>query len=88
MDRKLFLAKCQKCAMLQGGIQGTKIDVPEELQVLYNGCRYYPHSYELRYNEKGRAVHVAVIHDILANCIVRCSLESVEDLGGDKDEKP
>lgn len=82
MDRKVFLWKCQKCAILPGGVQGTRKDVPDELQVFYNGSRYYPSSYELRYNEKGRAVHVAVLHDIKANCIVRCPLENVEDVEG------
>lgn len=82
MDRKIFLGKCQKCAMLQSGVQGTRKGVPDELQVSYSGARYYPSGYELRYNKKGRAVHVAILHDLKANCIVRCPLENVEDVEG------
>ena len=56
--------------------------MPDELQVSYSGARYYPSGYELRYNKKGRAVHVAILHDLKANCIVRCPLENVEDVEG------
>ena len=66
MERKEFLLICQKNA-----ISG------EEL-VTYDGVKYHPISYAIRFDKLGRAKHTAVLHSVKADSVLNVKLEDVE----------
>lgn len=66
MERKEFLLMCQKNA-----ISG------EEL-VTYDGVKYRPISYTIRFDKLGKAKHTAVLHSVKADSVLNVSLEDVE----------
>lgn len=77
MDRTVFLQMCQKVSVLKNGICGIKENVPNELTVVYNGIKYYPVAYELSFDDKGNAMHTAILHDLKANSIMNVDLGKV-----------
>lgn len=76
MDRTEFLKMCQKVSMLKSGICGIKENVPDDLKVIYNGIAYYPVAYQLSF-DKGQTKHIALLHDLKANCVIYAELEKV-----------
>ena len=76
MDRTEFLQMCQRVSILENGICGIKKDVPDELKVVDNGILYYPVAYELGF-EKGKPVHLAILHDLKTNSKTYVYLERV-----------
>ena len=77
MDRKKFLQICQKVSILKDGVSGIKINVPDDLKVIYNDIIYYPVAYELSF-EEGNAIHKAILHDLKTNCIRYANLDRVD----------
>ena len=77
MDRTEFLQMCQKASMLKDGILGLKENVSDDLKIIHNGLLYYPVAYELSF-DKGKTIHIAVLHDLNANSIIKCELGKVE----------
>ena len=77
MDRKLYIALCQKVSVLKNGICGIKEDVPNELMVVWSGIKYYPVAYELSFDDKGNVRHTAILHDLKANSIINADLGKV-----------
>ncbi len=79
MDRTNYLNLCKECAMMcDEGLYRMKVDVPERLQVEYNGVKYYPVGYELSFNKDGSVRHVAIIHDLKANSVCHVALKDVK----------
>ena len=76
IDRTEFLNMCQKASTLDSGVCGIKKDVPDELKVVSNGTVYYPVAYELGF-EKGKPVHLAILHDLKTNSKTCVYLERV-----------
>lgn len=66
MERKEFLLICQKNA-----ISGDEL-------VTYDGVKYRPISYAIRFDKLGKAKHTAVLHSVRADSILNVSLEDVE----------
>ena len=52
MERKEYLELCQRCAVLQDGLLGTKINIPDELKVVYKGIQYRPKAYLLTFTQE------------------------------------
>ena len=77
MQRTEYLELCQKVSVLKNGICGIKENVPNELEVIYNGIAYYPVSYELSFDDKGNVRHTAILHDLKANSITNADLGRV-----------
>ncbi len=69
MDRTEFLNLCKKASILLPNI-------PADCLVEYDGITYYPQAYELSF-DKGETRHVAVLHDLKANSVMRCCLDAV-----------
>ena len=85
MERKRYLELCQKCAVLDEGVLGIKKNVPEELQVEYDGIVWYPEKYVLSFEKKtGNVVHTAVLHSLSANSTVEAELEKVKEVKKDE----
>ena len=49
----------------------------EEL-VTYDGVKYHPISYAIRFDKLGKAKHTAVLHSVKADSILNVKLEDVE----------
>lgn len=64
--------------MLPKGIYHIRQNVPNSRKVFFDGTPYYPQGYLLEFDERGGAVHTAILHDIKANAVVRCPLKKVE----------
>ena len=77
MDRTEYLQLCQKVSMLKSGICGIKQNVPPELLVKHNEIVYYPHAYELSF-DNGKTQHKAILHSLNVNSVVYCDLKKVE----------
>ena len=69
MDRTEYLNLCKKTSILLPNI-------PDDCLVEYDGTTYYPQAYELSF-DKGETRHVAVLHDLKANSVMRCPLNMV-----------
>ena len=79
MERTVYLEKCQKCAILKKQAGGTINNIPLDLIVVYDGHRYYPYKYELSFDNKGNAIHTAILHSLFANSIQYAELERVKE---------
>ena len=66
--------------MLKEGLCGIKKDVPNELIVYYKDIPYYPVSYELSFDKNGYTRHIAILHDLHANSIIKCELSKVKGI--------
>ena len=70
MDRTEFLNLCKKVSILLPHI-------PDDCKVEYDGTTYYPQAYELSF-DKGETKHIAILHDLKANSVMRCMLDAVK----------
>ncbi|MFI3206723.1 MAG: hypothetical protein R3Y33_05705 [Clostridia bacterium] len=77
MDRTQFLYLAQKVSTLKDGVQGIKINIPKNMQVIYNKIFYYPLGYEMKF-KNGDVLHNAILHDLKANSVIHCPLENVK----------
>ena len=77
MDRKLYLELMRKCAMLDRGIFGICVYVPDDLRVVWKGIEYYPEAYTLEYRQDGTVAHTCRLHDLTANAVVGAPLNEV-----------
>ena len=74
MERKRYLELCQKNAVFG-----------DWKPVIYGGRFYYPKKYELGFNEKGEAIHGAILKNN-NNCgTIYCNLELVEEVKNESD---
>lgn len=71
MDRNEYLKLCQKCSVYS--IKG----IPSDLLVEYNGIKYYPKAYEMRF-DNGAVKNTAILGDLKTNSIVYANMERVE----------
>lgn len=78
IERADYLHLCQKCAMLNVGINNIALDVPGDLRVVYNGIEYYPLAYAIYFNADSTPRHIAILHDLQANAVVDANLQDVE----------
>lgn len=80
MDRTKYLNMCRECAMIKSrGLYGIRQNVPDRLLVSWQNREYYPHSYELAFNDDGTVNHIAVLHDLTANSISHVPLMDVRE---------
>lgn len=79
MERNKYLTLCKECAiMCNEGLYKMKVNVPSNLQVEFNGNKYYPQGYELSFASDGTVIHTAIIHDLIANSICHVPLRDVK----------
>lgn len=67
MERKEYLQRCQRYAVNQSGV------------VVFKDIKYYPVAYELSFNDKGEAVHRAILKDIKTNSLIYCRLDDIKE---------
>ena len=69
MDRIEYLKLCQRYAMTKGK--------PPDLLVEYNGMKYFPKEYSMKFDHLGNPLNIAVLEDINLNSILCVELERV-----------
>lgn len=77
MDKTEYLEMCQKVAVLPKREYGIKI-VPLDLCVKYEGITFYPVGYKLSFDESGKPLHTAILHDMKVNSFLECELSKIE----------
>lgn len=66
MERAEFLKRCQEYSVSQNKF------------VYYDKTKYIPYGYQLRFLN-GKAVHTAIVKDVVANSYIYCELERVQE---------
>ena len=77
MDRTEFFEMCQKVSVLPKREYGIK-SAPPDLCVKYEGVTFYPIGYKLTFDERGKPLHTAILHDLNANSSLECELSKIE----------
>lgn len=75
IDRKTYLEMCQAASVIIGA-KGVR-ELPDSLIVVYNNHEYYPLSYSLSFDNNGKPIHMAVLHDLRANSVDGCNLHEL-----------
>lgn len=65
MERNQLLIMAQKTALLPRLEQDWR-DVPDDLQVVYQGGNYYPVGYQITFRPNGEPIHSAILQDCKA----------------------
>ena len=76
MDRTEYLNLCKRVSILLPSIPTLLSGIPTDCIVEYDGITYYPQAYELSFDE-GKTKHIAILHDLKANSVMRCPLDKV-----------
>ena len=76
MDRTEYLNLCKRVSILLPTIPDLLSKLPDECIVEYDGTAYYPHGYQLSFND-GQAIHIAILHDLKAHSVMSCPLDKV-----------
>lgn len=77
MDRTEFFKIAQKVAVYTKRCQNLSKPLLEDCIVEYNGTKYYPQYVQVGYDEFGKVINTAILHDLHANSITDADLERV-----------
>lgn len=77
MDRTEFFRIAQKVAVYTNRCRNLSKPVLEDCLVEHNGIKYYPQYVQVGYDEHGKVVNIAILHDLYANSITDVDLERV-----------
>ena len=69
MDRSEYLKLCQMYATAKEKTPGLLVE--------YNGMKYFPKEYSMRFDRLGNPLNIAVLEDINLNSILCVELERV-----------
>lgn len=75
--RNEFLKRCQICSTLPNRVYNIKTNVPANLRVSVKGAEYYPYKYQIGFDNVGKPIHTAVLHDLKTNSVISCSLDKI-----------
>ena len=78
MDRTEFFRMAQKVAVYTNRCRNLSKPLLEDCIVVHNGIKYYPQYVQVGYDEFGKVVNIAVLHDLYANSITDTELERVQ----------
>ena len=78
MDRTEFFQMAQKVAVYTKRCQNLSKSLIEDCIVEYNGTKYYPQYVRVGYDEFGKVINTAILHDLHANSITDADLEKVK----------
>lgn len=77
MDRTKFFKMAQKVAIHTNRCRDLSKPLLDDCIVVYEGIKYYPQYVEVGYDEFGKVVNIAILHDLYANSITDADLEKV-----------
>ena len=78
MDRTEFFKMAQKVAVYTNRCRNLSKPLLEDCIVVLDGIKYYPQYVQVGYDEFGKVINLAILHDLKANAIIECNLERVE----------
>lgn len=77
MDKAEFIEMCKKVSLLPKREYGIK-SVPPDLCVNYEGMSFYPIGCKLSFDENGKPLQTAILHDLKVNSFLECELSKIE----------
>ena len=77
MDRTEFFKMAQKVAVYTNRCRDLSKPLLDDCIVVYERIKYYPQYVKVGYDEKGRVLNIAILHDLYANSITNADLEKV-----------
>ena len=77
MDRTQFFKMAQKVAIYTNRCRNLSKPLLADCIVKHNGIRYYPQFVKVGYDENGRVIDIAILHDLKANSTTDVDLEKV-----------
>ena len=77
MDRTEFFKMAQKVAVYTNRCRDLSKPLLDDCIVVYEGIKYYPQYDKVGYDEFGKVINIAILHDLYANSITDVDLEKV-----------
>ena len=77
MDRTEFFKMAQKVAVYTNRCRNLQKPLLEDCIVEHNGIKYYPQYIQVGYDETGKVVNIAILHDLKSTSITYADLERV-----------
>ena len=77
MDRTEFFRIAQKVAVYTNRCRNLSKPLLEDCIVVCDGVKYYPQYVQVGYDEYGKVINTAILHDLKANSITNANLERV-----------
>ena len=78
MDRTEFFKMAQKVAVYTNRCRNLSKSLLEDCIVVHNGIKYYPQYVQVGYDEFGKVINIAILHDLRANSIINADLRKVK----------
>lgn len=78
MDRIEFFKIAQKVAVYTNRCENLSKPLLEDCVVVCDGVKYYPQYVQVGYDEFGKVVNTAILHDLHANSVTNADLEKVK----------
>lgn len=77
MERKEFFEMAQKVAIYTNRCRDLSKPLLEDCIVIYKNIKYYPQFVQVGYDEQGKVINIAILHDLKANSTTYVKLERV-----------
>lgn len=77
VDRTEFFKMAQKVAVHTNRCRDLSKPLLDDCIVVNDGIKYYPQFVEIGYDEKGRVLNIAILHDLKSNSIQYSNLENI-----------
>ena len=77
MDRTEFFKMAQKVAVYTNRCRNLSKPLLYDCIVVLDGIKYYPQYVQVGYDEYGKVINIAILHDLYANSITDADLEKV-----------
>ena len=77
MDRTEFFKMAQKVAVYTNRCRNLSKPLLDDCIVVLDGIKYYPQYVQVGYDEFGKVINTAILHDLKANSIMNVELERV-----------
>ena len=77
MDRTEFFRMAQKVAVYTNRCENLSKPLLEDCIVVHNGIKYYPQYVQVGYDELGRVINIAILHDLKAHSVLEVGLDKI-----------
>lgn len=77
MDRTKFFKMAQKVAVYTNRCRDLSKPLLEDCIVVCDNIKYYPQYVQVGYDEAGKVINIAILHDLHANSVTNVDLEKV-----------
>ena len=77
MERKEFFELAQKATVYTKQFRDLSKPLLEDCIVIYKNIKYYPQFVQVGYDEQGKVINIAILHDLKANSTTYGRLERV-----------